>query len=1662
MSRVVGFSLKLEGSTTTINDIERVETALKGITDQINNVKKINVGVLKPLFEGQAQFKKALQETNKIIETQGKLLNNLGNSDNVDKSILDNMLATIKRLKSEIDILQKDLNNLKSPTIAVPAPDGLDKLADRAKQVTQDIKDIAPAFESLAQGASLKFLNQIAEIDIRLKTVKENINKTKASTSDTKSGDLSLLLAEERALALQKRELTKEIKEQEKAFIANSKAVDPTSIIGLRTELSKLKTEYLKLGQEARESSEGLEKLNKIASLNTSISSLEQSTGDFRRNVGNYRDAVSGLIPTLGRLQEAGFLANKELLKSFQAEQKAKIDILTKEVNELAFAYTKMSAEAKKSADGIKVFNQLEAKLKELGSVADSTTNKFGAFRQKTLGIADIVTGGLIGGGLVATFQTVFQGVKSAIDISKELSDVEADVRKTTGLTLEQVKQLEEGFKNIDTRTSTTNLLRISAVAGQLGIEGVKGIEDFTKALDVVSVALGDDLGGDVEKVANDLSRLSNVLFGSTTNGTQLAENISFIGNALNELAANSSATGEKIVEFAGRIGRSLIPLGASADQVLALSATFDELNILPEQGATAINNLIKDIGANTKLISDVLKINKQELETAFNTNPLEAFDIVLKRITELSGGDQTKLLGYLKDIKQTGEGVSTVFLQLGKNADIFDRNLSIASQGLRSTSSLFAEFGAKNNNLAGSFDKLTKKLQDIASNPAFVKAFELIATGLGNIAAIIGDSLGAFAGLFERLTSNVGQTGKRVEGSLLGIRLENLKLSESNFTLLKGVADLTSFVQKEEISLKNTIKTLQDENISRNTKKKLIDDLLAKYPGLVNQYELEVASNERLLEIQTQLTQVLRRETYERIKLKTREALETQLINEEIRIAELELGKGLTGTQEALISIFGRRAEVLAEAKKQSLANLSEIKTRIGELEQVFDKAGKNIQVNELGKGVEVTFLKVRDTLVGLTNQIESSLESTDIGKRIKDQIFELSKASISQLNSLPQNASQDQLNAAYKNAENLIKQYEAAIVSSGEKIKGAIKGQTNDDLKSKEASAKKLEDYINKINELKRRLEDLRIDSIDNEFDKRVEKVKQTTKIEIEETKIKYEKQAELAKELIAKLGEAETKEIARINDERNRELENAKNELIKLKKEIDQILKETTQINIETNISGLSFDLSQEKRQIEIEYNLNFDNLKKQLQEGVISQKEFEEQSKQLDLDRLESQLDVTTKYEQAARQMYTELYNAQVKLNEAKRDEEILNVRLEADAKRRALQEDVRTGKVDPQTGFSGAIAIAQEENAKLLKIDANHKNGLQKLNQERVKNEQETSDQIVAINKNIDEKNFEKSQSAIDRWKLSWEEALSAVTELSQNASDSIFQINSNRQDKEYNDTLNYLEKEKEARLRLVKGNTAEEERITREFDAKKKQLDQQNFESQKRQAILQATIQGALAAIAVFTVPDFTFGIKSAIQLALITANTLAQIAVIKSQNFAEGGFGRKFIRQSGEGGYTGGSQAPADHTGKRPVGVAVFHENEYTATEEQVRDNKELFDALEQDRINRKIGKGASLSQYLKRMALSAVEKRESEPGLLAKRKPRDFPVLYQASYFQKGHNTSIEIGEELIERLANTIADRTEKAISKGVGKGYAEAVKRITKDEVRKVNKELKKAI
>ena len=160
MSRVIGFSLKLEGTQSTIAEIKKVEAALEGIGKQINDVKKIDSSVFRPLADGQEKFKKTLQATNRIIDAQIKALNGLGSKSGADTSLIDSLKRQITTLKEDISKLKKELHDIKSPTIEVPSGTGLEKLGGEAQNVVQKLKDIAPAIEQLSQGAECSGLSE--------------------------------------------------------------------------------------------------------------------------------------------------------------------------------------------------------------------------------------------------------------------------------------------------------------------------------------------------------------------------------------------------------------------------------------------------------------------------------------------------------------------------------------------------------------------------------------------------------------------------------------------------------------------------------------------------------------------------------------------------------------------------------------------------------------------------------------------------------------------------------------------------------------------------------------------------------------------------------------------------------------------------------------------------------------------------------------------------------------------------------------------------------------------------------------------------------------------------------------------------------------------------------------------------------------------------------------------------------------------------------------------------------------------------------------------------------------------------------------------------------------------------------------------------------------
>lgn len=66
-----------------------------------------------------------------------------------------------------------------------------------------------------------------------------------------------------------------------------------------------------------------------------------------------------------------------------------------------------------------------------------------------------------------------------------------ADTMKYTGQTKEEVLDMSEHFKTIDTRTSREQLNELADAAGRLGITSKAAIEDFVDAADKITVSLG-------------------------------------------------------------------------------------------------------------------------------------------------------------------------------------------------------------------------------------------------------------------------------------------------------------------------------------------------------------------------------------------------------------------------------------------------------------------------------------------------------------------------------------------------------------------------------------------------------------------------------------------------------------------------------------------------------------------------------------------------------------------------------------------------------------------------------------------------------------------------------------------------------------------------------------------------------------------------------------------------------------------------------------------------------------------------------------------------------------------------------------------------------------------------------------------------------------------
>ena len=297
--------------------------------------------------------------------------------------------------------------------------------------------------------------------------------------------------------------------------------------------------------------------------------------------------------------------------------------------------------------------------------------------------------------------------VENLISGSARLADAISDVQKTTELTDAEMEQLMQRFKGFNTRTPRKELLALADEAGKMGKRGVDDVALYVQETNELTTALGD-LGEDAGlKVAKMAERFD--------------VSMRQIGSGINAVADNTKAKAGFITEFLSRLAGTGNEIGIAAGDLLGYGAAIDEMGLNVEMSSTALNGFLIDFTKNTSQFEKAAGFANGELSKLIGqkgTN--EGFLAFLERL-RAANPESADFLRKLEEIGINGERGSQVFLALSQNVDQLRDRQNLANREIEKGTSLTEEYNKKNNNLAGSLEKVQKWIAGQFINSGFV-----------------------------------------------------------------------------------------------------------------------------------------------------------------------------------------------------------------------------------------------------------------------------------------------------------------------------------------------------------------------------------------------------------------------------------------------------------------------------------------------------------------------------------------------------------------------------------------------------------------------------------------------------------------------------------------------------------------------------------------------------------------------------------------------------------------------------------------------------------------------------------------------------------------------------------------------------------------------------
>lgn len=317
-------------------------------------------------------------------------------------------------------------------------------------------------------------------------------------------------------------------------------------------------------------------------------------------------------------------------------------------------------------------------------------------------------------GGFTQVLTTVKNAMNFLRDFAADLAKLDDRmhlVRKTTGLTMGQIQDLNKEFMKIDTRTSREELNDLAYAAGKLGISTKDGVLQFVKAADEINVALGDVLGGTDSII--EITKMMEVFRQSTKEiaGEDLQQNLIRTGSVLNELGKRSTANEKNMAAFLGRISGVSSQLGISLDQAAGYASVFDQTKQHVEMSATALQRMFTEM---IKRPGEYAKAAGMELEKFMELTRTDFNEAAIKVLEGFGrAGGMEPLVKAFKDMGLDGQRAVAAITQLASHTDMLRTAQQQANEALREGTSTGREYATMNESMQAKMEKARKSVQD-------------------------------------------------------------------------------------------------------------------------------------------------------------------------------------------------------------------------------------------------------------------------------------------------------------------------------------------------------------------------------------------------------------------------------------------------------------------------------------------------------------------------------------------------------------------------------------------------------------------------------------------------------------------------------------------------------------------------------------------------------------------------------------------------------------------------------------------------------------------------------------------------------------------------------------------------------------------------------------